>query len=127
MRIAGVLMSVLLVFGCIGTASGFSQEAQGDITVLSAEIVSVDPEGKILVVEGYEEAESPEGKEITLNLSDETVILLENEEIGLYDLMAGDSVTIEHYADASGKIIVTKVHLEYGDIDIEEEEVSVSE
>jgi hypothetical protein len=120
MKIARVLISVMLLV-CAGNAGAFAQEEKGDIMVLKAEIVFLDHEAGTLVVEGYEETGDLAGKEIMLNVSGETVIFFEDEEIDLYDLMTGDSVTIEHYTGASGEIFVTKIHLEYNFEGMEED------
>ncbi|MFA6636235.1 MAG: hypothetical protein WCV56_03910 [Candidatus Omnitrophota bacterium] len=120
MKIVRVLVSVMLLV-CAGNAGSFAQEEQGDVMVLKAEIVSLDPEAGTLIVEGDEEAGDLAGKEIMLNVSGETVIFFEDEEIDLYDLMTGDNLTIEHYTDGSGEIVVTKIHLEYDFVEVEED------
>ena len=123
MKITSVLVSVFLVLGCMGMAQSFAQEDQRDVMMLSAEIVSLDAEEGILVVKSYVGTGDLSQEEIALDISGETVILLEDEEIEIYDLMTGDSVTIEHYTDDSRTLVATKVHLEYDLEDIEEVDI----
>ena len=123
MKITSVLVSILLVLGCMGNVQSFAQENTQDVMTLSAELLSVDPEEGVLVVKSTQDGDM-DAKEITLNVSGDTVILLEDEEIELYDLMTGDNLTIEHYTDETGAIVVTKVHLEYDMMDVEETEIS---
>ena len=123
MKITCVLMSVLLVSGCMGTMQSFAQEDSKDVMVLNADLLSVDPEEGVMIVQSSQDAGTA-GKEITLNVSGDTVILLEDEEIELYDLMTGDDLTIEHYIDETGDIVVTKIHLEYDMMDMEEMKIS---
>ena len=92
---------------------------------MTAEIVSVDPEEGILVVKSYEESGELAGEEIILGVLADVDILLEDEDIELYDLMPGDSLTIESCADETGTVVVTKVHLESEGFD--EEEIGIYE
>jgi hypothetical protein len=124
MKITSVLMSGLLLLGCVCAGQSFAQEGQNEVKILNAEIISMDPdEGVLTVIGGYEAGEL-EGKEITLNVTDETVIFFEDEEIEIYDLITGDSLIIEHYTGEAGDIVVTKIHLEYDMTDAEEMEVN---
>jgi hypothetical protein len=120
MKTKSVLVSVLLVLGCMVTTQSFAQEGQNDIMTLRAEIVSLDEEEGVLTVRKYEETGDLSEEEVELSVSGETLILLEDEEIGIYDLMTGDSITAEHYTGDSGDVVVTRIHLEYPD-DYDEE------
>ncbi len=125
MKITSILMFMLLVLGCMGISQSFSQEEQRGVSIMTAEIVSVDPEEGILVVKSYEESGELAGEEITLGVLADVDILLEDEDIELYDLMPGDSLTIESYADETGTVVVTKVYLESEGFD--EEEIGIYE
>ena len=125
MKITSILMFMLLVLGCMGISQSFSQEEQRGVSIMTAEIVSVDPEEGILVVKSYEESGELAGEEIILGVLADVDILLEDEDIELYDLMPGDSLTIESYSDEIGTVVVTKVHLESEDFD--EEEIGIYE
>jgi len=124
-KITSILMFMLLVLGCMGISQSFSQEEQRGVSIMTAEIVSVDPEEGILVVKSYEESGELAGEEIILGVLADVDILLEDEDIELYDLMPGDSLTIESYADETGTVVVTKVYLESEGFD--EEEIGIYE
>lgn len=125
MKITGVLMSVMLVLGCMVVGQCFAQEDQADIMLLNAEVVSIDPEEGVLVVAGTEGSGELEGKEITVNVSGETVMLLEDEEIELYDIMTGDDLIIEHYTNDDGNVVATKIHLTFDMMEIDETEIDI--
>lgn len=122
MKLAGVLMSLLLVLGYTDGVVSYAQEGQGEIKAMDVELLEIDADGRVLTVAESASSDGAAREEISLDVPADALILLDGEEIELYDLITGDSLTVEHYVDRAGKIVVTKVHLNFDMLEIEEDE-----
>jgi len=94
---------------------------------MRAQVISVDPADRILTVRTAGRPDSGRDEEMTLDVPENTVVVLEGEVIELYDLMPGDDVTIEYSPADGGDMTVSSILLEIEGVEEEEIDVEVSE
>ncbi|HPN72710.1 MAG TPA: hypothetical protein PKZ41_01795 [Candidatus Omnitrophota bacterium] len=127
MRIYAILISFFTAIVCSLSPFCFSQELKNSALTMRAQVISVDPADRILTVRTAGRPDSGRDEEMTLDVPENTVVVLEGEVIELYDLMPGDDVTIEYSPADGGDMTVSSILLEIEGVEEEEIDVEVSE